>query len=300
MSNGPKKRVAETVIAQPTMPPPGGQSRGAGAGFKLVMIAGPHIGQEIPLEGSPVDVGREDCTVTIESDLLSRKHYAIEPAGATYRVRDLGSTNGTFVNNQRIDTHPLAPGDLVKAGGVVFKFMEAGAVEARYHEEMAKRVSTDALTGARNKRYFDEEFGKAVYQAAVKKQPLCLVVLDIDFFKKVNDSYGHAAGDHVLIEVCKLIDSLMRTRDIFARVGGEEFAIILPDTASAVARGAAEIIRGTVEMSEIAFDGTAIPITLSLGVAELDLANMETADVFYQRADARLYAAKDGGRNQVK
>lgn len=298
MAPGPKKRGARTLIAKPSLPPTSGGE--GSASYKLVMIRGPQIGQEVLLEGDAVDVGREDCALTVDSDKLSRQHYVIEPAGATYQVRDLGSTNGTFVNGERVTTRPLAPDDLVKAGGVVFKFMDAGAVEARYHEEMSKLVTTDALTGARNKRFFDDEFTRSAYDAMSSKQPLSLIVLDIDFFKKVNDTHGHTAGDHVLVEVSGVIASMVRDSDVFARVGGEEFAIIMQRTERAVACAAAEFIRGAVERTQIAFESTPIPVTLSLGVAQLDQAAFESADAFYQRADARLYAAKEAGRNQVQ
>jgi len=292
-----KKRTARTVIAKPSIPP---TSTGLEGGYKLVMMKGPQIGQEVMLDGTALEIGREDCSLTVDSDQLSRQHYAIEPDAAGYRVRDLESTNGTFVNGGRITTHALAPGDLVKAGGVVFKFMQANAVEAQYHEEMSKLVTTDALTGARNKRFFDDEFGKACYHAMSKKQPVSLIVLDIDFFKKVNDTHGHTAGDHVLAEISGVIASMVREQDIFARVGGEEFAIVMPGTERAVARAAAELIRGSVEMTEVVFEGTHIPVTLSLGVAQLNQGEFEPADAFYQRADAKLYEAKGAGRNQVQ
>ncbi|HEY4104980.1 MAG TPA: GGDEF domain-containing protein, partial [Polyangiaceae bacterium] len=158
-------------------------------------------------------------------------------------------------------------------------------------------ATVDSLTGMYNKRHFDEIFGKEVARSEQAKTPLSLIVLDIDHFKKINDTFGHPAGDAVLKHVSGIIKSQIRASDTLSRVGGEEFAIVLPHTPLSLAAQAAELIRGAVEKSICDVSGTKIPATLSLGVAELEFG--EVPERFYQRADEQLYAAKHGGRNRV-
>ncbi len=265
----------------------------------LLVIQGPEQGREIGLGADGVDIGREDCTLNIPHHLVSRRHARIERQGAGYSVRDLGSTNGTFVNNARVADQPLKDGDKIKVGKSVVKFMLSTNPELAYLRQMVENVHRDALTGIYNKRYFDQALAKALEESLAEGEPVSLVMFDIDFFKKVNDTHGHSAGDFVLRRVAEVVGQQLRARDVFARVGGEEFAIVLPQTIQLVAASAAEIIRGTVEMTSFEVDGTAIPVTLSLGIAETDLARSEGAEALYKRADAKLYEAKRAGRNQV-
>jgi diguanylate cyclase (GGDEF)-like protein len=265
----------------------------------LLVIQGPEQGRELQVAFEPIDIGREDCTLTIPHHLISRRHARVERMGAGYVVRDLGSTNGTFVNDARITEQPLKDGDKIRVGKSILKFMISTNPEVAYLRQMVENVQKDALTGIYNKRFFDQALQKGIDDTAAAQSKLGLIVFDIDFFKKVNDSHGHSAGDHVLKGVTEIVGQQVRASDVFARVGGEEFAIVLPHTALRVAASAAEFIRGSVEMARFEFEGTVIPITLSLGVAERDSAAEETAEALYRRADAKLYEAKRGGRNRV-
>jgi diguanylate cyclase (GGDEF)-like protein len=158
-------------------------------------------------------------------------------------------------------------------------------------------AKVDSLTGLHNKRHFDEVFGKEVARADQSQQPLCLILLDIDHFKKINDNFGHPAGDAVLKHVAHVVKSQIRPSDTLCRVGGEELALVLPHTPLNLATQAAELIRGAVDDTACDFDGTIIPATLSLGVAQLGAG--EVPEGLYRRADERLYAAKHSGRNRV-
>lgn len=266
----------------------------------LLVIQGPEQGREIQVAFEPIEIGREGCTLTIPHHLVSRRHACVERQGAGYLVRDLGSTNGTFVNDARISEQPLKDGDKIRVGKSILKFMVSTNPEVEYLRQMFESVHKDALTGIHNKRFFDQALAKALDDTTAAGSKLSLIVFDIDFFKKVNDTHGHSAGDHVLKRVTQVVGQQVRSSDVFARVGGEEFAIVLPHTALRVAASAAEFIRGAVEMAEFDFDGKTIPVTLSLGVAERDAATEEAADALYRRADAKLYEAKRGGRNQVR
>jgi len=263
----------------------------------LVIISGAEMGRRIDLTHEEVSIGRSDqCTVCVNSDLVSRRHAVVNRVLGHYIVVDLKSTNGTFVNDVRIERAELKDGDLLRVGKTVLKYLESN-LELEYMQHILSLASVDSLTGVYNKRYFDEVFGKEVARAEQGHTPCSLIVLDIDHFKKINDTHGHPAGDAVLKHVSALVKSQIRPGDTLARVGGEEFAIVLPQTPYMLATQAAELIRGAVEKSICDVAGTKIPATLSLGVAELQPA--EIPERFYQRADERLYAAKHGGRNRV-
>jgi diguanylate cyclase (GGDEF)-like protein len=263
----------------------------------LVIIAGPEMGRRIDLTRDEVSIGRSDqCTVCVNSDLVSRRHATINCVLGHYIVVDLKSTNGTFVNDQRVERAELRDGDLLRTGKTVLKYLENN-LELEYMQHILSLAAVDSLTGLFNKRHFDEVFGKEVSRADHAGQPLSLIVLDIDHFKRINDTFGHPAGDAVLKHVADVVKSQIRANDTLCRVGGEEFAVVLPQTPQLLGAQAAELIRAAVELSVCDVAGTPIPATLSLGVAEL--APGEAPEGLYQRADERLYAAKHGGRNRV-
>jgi diguanylate cyclase (GGDEF)-like protein len=280
-----------TAISLPSERP-----KGAGQPC-LVIIAGGEMGRRIDLTHEEVSIGRsEQCTVCVNSDLVSRRHAVVNRVLGHYIVVDLKSTNGTFVNDQRIERAELKDGDLLRTGKTVLKYLENN-LELEYMQHILSLASVDSLTGLHNKRHFDEVFGKEVARAEQARTPCSLIVLDIDHFKKINDGFGHPAGDVVLKHVAGVVKSQIRQSDTLCRVGGEEFALVLPQTPYSLALQAAELIRSAVESDVCDVSGTAIPATLSLGVAELGVG--EIPEQLYQRADERLYAAKHGGRNRV-
>jgi diguanylate cyclase (GGDEF)-like protein len=263
----------------------------------LVIISGGEMGRRIDLTHEEVSIGRsEQCTVSVDSDLVSRRHAAINRVLGRYIVVDLKSTNGTFVNDQRVERAELEDGDLLRTGKTVLKFLENN-LELEYMQHLLALATVDSLTNLHNKRHFDDVFGKGVARSDHGQKALSLIVLDIDHFKKINDGFGHPAGDAVLKHVAAVVKGQIRQGDTLCRVGGEEFAIVLPQTPLSLATQAAELIRAAVEGSVCEVLGTKIPATLSLGVAEL--ASGEIPEALYQRADERLYAAKHGGRNRV-
>jgi len=178
-------------------------------------------------------------------------------------------------------------------------------LERKRMEEQIKRKSTassaasstakrDALTGALRKDAFNEIFGVKIMEAKHVEQPLSLIIFDIDFFKKINDTYGHLAGDKVLQEVAEVVRQNIRKSEYFVRWGGEEFIVLLPGTGLQSAQMVAEKIRRAVE--EHAFDEVG-RVTCSFGVTQLH--PDDTIATFLQRADEALYEAKRGGRNRV-
>jgi len=263
----------------------------------LVMIAGTEIGRRIDLGSDAVDIGRSaECVVCVNSDQVSRRHAVVQRILNRYHVVDMNSTNGTFVNDERVTRATLEDGDLIRVGKTVLKYTESH-IELQYIEHIDNLANRDALTGAFNKRYFDDNLAKEAKKAQQVLAPLSMVLFDIDHFKKINDTYGHPAGDAVLKSVVDTVRTQIRQSDSLCRVGGEEFALILPNTPEQLALQAAEFVRSAVETSAYSFEGVRIPVTVSLGVAELAAGDFPGA--LYKRADEKLYAAKRGGRNRV-
>jgi diguanylate cyclase (GGDEF)-like protein len=263
----------------------------------LVVISGNELGQRIDLDDSDVIIGRaETSRLFINSDLVSRHHATIARVAGRYVLKDQGSTNGTFINEQRItEPRALADGDTVKIGRTVLKYTES-PVEVDYLDHVMGLAQKDALTGLFNKRRFDELLPAEATRSAQSSTPLSLVLFDIDHFKSINDNFGHPAGDGVLRAVAEVAQAWVRETDALFRVGGEEFAIVLPERL-AEAVGRAESVRRAIERHSLAFGGTTLSVTASFGVAEL--APGEPLAAFYQRSDERLYHAKHSGRNRV-
>jgi diguanylate cyclase (GGDEF)-like protein len=279
-----------TAISLPSERP-----KGAGQPC-LLIISGGEMGRRIDLTHEEVSIGRsEQCTVYVNSDLVSRRHAVINRVLGRYIVVDLNSTNGTFVNDQRVERAELKDGDLLRTGKTALKYLESN-LELEYMQHLLSLAAVDSLTGLFNKRHFDEVFGKEVARAE-HAHPLCLILLDIDHFKRINDSFGHPAGDAVLKHVASTVKNQIRPGDTLCRVGGEEFALVLPQTPLPLAAQAAELIRAAVEVTVCEVAGTAIPATVSLGIAELS--PRETPEGLYQRSDERLYLAKHSGRNRA-
>jgi two-component system, cell cycle response regulator len=263
----------------------------------LVIISGDDMGRRFELGMTEVSIGRGDnCTICVNTDQVSRKHATVQHILGKYYLVDMRSTNGTFVNEQKVERAKLLDGDQIRVGKTVLKYTESH-VEQRYFEHAFNLASMDALTGAFNKRYFDETFGKEVQRAQQTGTPLSIVLFDIDHFKKINDTFGHPAGDAVLKNVAGAIAAQLREGDALFRVGGEEFVLVLSATPRDVAVQAAEAVRGLIESLVTELNGTRMAATLSLGVAELGPTEQPAA--LYQRADGLLYAAKHGGRNRV-
>jgi diguanylate cyclase (GGDEF)-like protein len=263
----------------------------------LIVISGPGLGERRELGEHDLEIGRsEACTLYINSDQVSRRHASVLRIAGQYVVTDLGSTNGTYVNESKIKTSGLKDGDQIRIGKTVIKYMESH-VEREYFEHIMSLASEDALTGAYNKRKFDELFAVEVAKALRGEGTFCFVLFDIDFFKRINDQYGHPAGDAVLKSVSGLAQAAAGHSGALCRVGGEEFAILLPGVTLHQARQLAEYVRQAVERQQFTFENQVIPVAISLGVTEL--APGESGEALYKRTDALLYQSKRSGRNRV-
>ena len=270
----------------------------------VIVLVGPqgYVGKQWLITKSDMTIGRSVETELYISDAsLSRSHAKFEVAGNDIFILDLGSTNKTIVNGM-----PLAPmtkrklinNDQIKTGNVIFKFLEKGNLESITNQQVFEKAQKDALTGAFSKGALLEKGPESVKRADVLTEPLSVITFDIDYFKKINDTYGHPGGDYVLKELGQLMQSkLVRSNDYFARYGGEEFVVILQATPLKTAQEVAERIRQTVEAHPFQFDDKTIKVTISIGVSTR--IPTDTWDKMYNRADQALYQSKQSGRNKV-
>ena len=269
----------------------------------LVVISGRPLGKSFFLTQEKMVLGRDlTADISIGETAISRRHteFFISPTGV--QVRDLGSTNGTFVNDIKLTKEvfqPLNDGDLVRCGSTLLKFLKEGKIENLHYGKMYNLATLDDLTQAFNKKAILDILSDEFNRSLARSSAFTLIMFDIDHFKQTNDRFGHLAGDHVLKEVCSLIkNKLIRGKDSLGRYGGEEFALLLPDTPLQIAVDIAERIRSTVEKSQFRYGDQDIPVTLSLGVSSRDSTTQNPGDLL-ATADKALYDAKNQGRNKV-
>jgi two-component system, cell cycle response regulator len=164
---------------------------------------------------------------------------------------------------------------------------------------LAEQATTDPLTKLKNRRAFFDNGARQISMARRYSTDLSILVIDLDHFKKINDSFGHQAGDEALVTVAQILGHLTRVEDTVARIGGEEFAVLLPDTNRLGAAVLAERIRSTVARERFTVDGQPVSLTLSIGVASYGVERVDTIDQLLNIADQRMYLAKKHGRNRI-
>ncbi|GGA72841.1 hypothetical protein GCM10011521_08710 [Arenimonas soli] len=265
----------------------------------VVVIHGEGLGKRADLADETVVVGRsQDSDLHIPHKSVSRHHCEIWRDGDHYRIRDLDATNRTRVNDQPVTESLLADGDHITLGESILKFISHSSVEARYHEEVYQLATHDALTELYNRRHFVELVDKEIARANRHGRPLVMCIIDVDLFKPVNDRFGHIAGDGVLRQLAAIVRGFVRGEDIAARIGGEEFAVMLPETDIEAARAFADRLREAVAADTFVLEGEPHRLTISIGIAGLVPGREERSDLM-KAADLALYRAKDEGRNRV-
>jgi diguanylate cyclase (GGDEF)-like protein len=263
----------------------------------LIIISGAAAGQSVDLKQDEMVIGRgAECAVRIVDDSVSRRHAVFTRVLDRWIVIDLESTNGTFIDDSRIERAELEGGELLRVGKVRLKYIR-DSLELDYIRHVLDVANTDALTGLYNRAHFDVLLASELVRAATSNQPGSLILFDIDHFKTINDDFGHRTGDAVLGDLANLAKSQLSPGELLFRTGGEEFAVLLPGASHSLARKTAELLRQAVEAAVFNVGGTAIQVTVSLGVAPFEPG--EESARLYQRADERLYAAKRAGRNRV-
>lgn len=267
----------------------------------LVRIDSTNAGQVYALQGDVFSIGRHpDNTACIEDQGISRHHARVVKKEKVYWLEDLSSSNGTYVNGRRVTACELTNGDTVQFGPrVSFRLSVASEDEERVLTKLYESSVKDPLTQVFNRQYFAGQIASELSFAVRHQTDLSLLLVDIDHFKHVNDTYGHLAGDDVLKLVAKRLLLQLRTEDVLARYGGEEFVVLLRGINLIDAGRAGERLRAAVTASAADFHGVPIPVTISVGCASLKCCEDPSPDVLIQIADGRLYRAKNEGRNRV-
>lgn len=272
--------------------------------FTLTVIEGRDFGLVFQLEKPETVLGRSDeADIKIDDGKASRRHMLLtlqELSDNNSKVVavDLNSKNGTYVNGDRITECELRNGDKLNIGDTIIKFEVKDRLDLFYHKKLYEQATRDALTGLWNRNHFNEEMEKLLSVASRHLRPFSLLLFDIDFFKSVNDTYGHDIGDVVLKKTAEVVSHSLRGHDVAARYGGEEFIILLPETSIEGALIAAERLRQAVETVDFAPLGCPRRVTVSIGVAQYPVCG-RTGEELIKQADEALYRAKQSGRNRA-
>lgn len=270
----------------------------------FVILGGLDVGSVFFLEKRVTLIGRDPAgDLVIKDDGISRVHAEVKRLdGDRLHIKDLDSTNGVFVDGNRVQEAILNEGDKVLLGRrTILKFALYDEMEETFQQQLYESSTRDGLTSVFNRKYFDQKIISDVSFARRHRIPLSLLMLDVDFFKKVNDTYGHRTGDQVLVSVTAAIQEIIRTEDMLARYGGEEFVVLAQGTGLEGGSALGERIRKQVAASLICSlnDATEFRVTASIGVATLLPGVVATPEAVVSLADKNLYAAKEGGRNRV-
>ena len=278
----------------------------AGREWVLIRYVGQPLGECIPLPSGGLEIGRApENNLCLPEPEVSRTHARLRVSAEPQRVDlwDLPSTNGIFVNGRRADAYPgplrLMAEDVLRVGSHAFKLKHMDGLERRYHLDMATRTTTDSVTGVNNRATVLQVMEAQVELARRHQRPMSVLLADLDWFKQVNDTHGHQAGDRALEAFGALLLRRLRGTDSVGRIGGDEFLAVLPETTSDLALVvAADLCRALAETLIDLGQGQLLPLTCSIGVAEFRSGDVD-GGALLARADAALYRAKAGGRNRA-
>jgi diguanylate cyclase (GGDEF)-like protein len=267
----------------------------------LVHVQGTELGRVRPLTQEVTLIGRStEADLWLGDDGVSRKHARLVKTGDSYTLEDLKSANGTFVQGERITERKLADGDQIQLGPTaIFRYSITDDDQRALLEQLYSTSVTDALTGARNREYLDSLLITELSYADRHDHDLSFVLFDLDHFKRVNDTYGHPAGDSVLVKVADAVRGQLRAEDSLCRYGGEEFCIVLRNIDLTGAHAMGERVRAVLEALRIAHESLELKVTASVGCASRRELTEVSPSSLISLADERLYKAKQSGRNRV-
>ncbi len=270
----------------------------------LTVIVGSQTGRVVRLaESGTTSMGRgPDQDIRFDDGSVSSGHAQIARIGGIFVLADMKSTNGSYINDIRVsDPVELRDGDRIQLGReTILRFTLVSLEEEAALQRVYDAALRDGLTGVFNRKHLEERLDAEISFATRHKTELSLIMLDIDFFKRVNDTLGHPAGDSVLKNVAMLLQNTIRNEDLLARYGGEEFTIIVRgiDLQSTAMMG--ERLRLAVEQNPTIIESRPLTATVSLGAASLVCCGAQRdRNTLVAIADRRLYFAKQGGRNRV-
>ena len=276
----------------------------------LVFLSGELIAVPIPLDREEVLLGRAlEADVRVNDTRVSRQHARITAVRdeakhlAEYVLHDLDSRSGTFLNGRRIRRETLENGDKITVGDTILRFDLLDEIDREYQRQIHRLISHDDLTGLLSSRSFFSELRREAGRAKAEKRPFCVLMMDGDNFKNVNDTYGHLTGSKTIEEIGFSIMTNLRSGDAAARFGGDEFAAFLLDAELPQAVIAAERMRASIESYDFSIvrQGKAKEthhITVSIGVASFPVDSSDPIELV-EMADSALYRAKREGRNRV-
>lgn len=275
------------------------------AGY-LIVLSGSRLGELHALpEGKTLVIGRgEAAEIRLVDDGISRRHASICCSGAQAKIEDLGSHNGTFIDGQRLTAVTLEDGGRVELGfGTLLKFAYTDELEAEMQRKLAADAVREPLTGLYNRRLFEDRLAAALAAAKRHGRAVAVLMIDVDHFKHVNDRHGHLAGDQILQRIGAALQGELRTDDLVARIGGDEFAV-LAETDARGAQRVAETLRAAVARLDLAHAPDGAAVTVSVGAAvSTGKPNAERGhgpEELMEAADRAMYGAKQAGRDQVR
>ncbi len=268
----------------------------------LTVLTGAHTGAQFKVVKGAAVIGRaQSVEIKVDDEGISRAHARIRATTDQAWVEDLGSRNGTFVNGEKIVApHPLSEGDKIQVGrGTIFRFGFQDDLDESFHHNLISSALRDGLTKLFNKRYFLERLDSELKFAIRHEMPLSLLMLDLDHFKRINDTFGHLVGDSVLSSIGATLARSVRNEDVVSRFGGEEFAILLRAIPLERANHMADRLRRLVESTPIGSVEQELHVTVSVGIAGYPAQLVKTPEELLEMADKALYRAKNAGRNRV-
>lgn len=267
----------------------------------LIVLTGSNVGEMFRIEGGEAVIGRgQGVAVRLLDDGISRKHARVVQVKDKVLLEDMQSSNGTYLNGDLVQSAELQDGDKIRLGSTtVLKFSYHDHLDESFQQQMYDAALRDALTRAFNKKYFVDRLDTEIAYARRHKQALSLLMIDVDFFKHVNDTFGHVAGDVVLSKLARIAVTALRTEDVFARYGGEEFGVICRGVPLPNAGILGERLRTLVAANPFEYEAHRMPITISVGVAAYPDLDVKTSTELIAAADEALYEAKRTGRNRV-
>jgi diguanylate cyclase (GGDEF)-like protein len=270
----------------------------------LIIFIGKDSGKRHKLKAGIITIGRSpQADITIDDDRISRVHCALKWSDGTLTVEDKGSRNGTYVDSHKISHADLPPGVFIQLGHSVMKIEYKDKAEVEYEQSLTHQVSTDSLTGIYNRQHFTNLALKEIAYARRYQQTVGIIIIDIDNFKRVNETYGRAIGDLVLVQLADIICEKKRDENLLGRYGGKKFIILQRGEVDKKSiHRQCERIRRAVESFKFCHADACVQITVSIGFY-LDRPDNRGVGVqiddLIDKAEQTLYRAKEEGRNQT-
>lgn len=271
----------------------------------LVILQGNEIGAQFNIRRNDLTIGRSSSAdIMIKDKKISRSHanikviYSPEKKKNIYHLFDLGSTNHVYVNGKQIQDHLLEDGDKIQIGDTILKFAIQDKIEAKFHIDIQRKIEYDDLTALLTQKSFKAAVSWELENSRDRSHKFSLLMMDIDDFKQVNDTYGHLTGSFILKEIGKIIKNNIRQFDISARYGGEEFIACLPDANKHEAFHLAERLRKAIALHVFTDKNKEVKVTVSIGISQFPDDGL-ALDELVKIADDMLYRAKRDGKNRV-